>query len=72
MTVSLTSTPTVYAGAGFACWGLDSLACSRLRQLRRQIGMPWGFALELHGWYGAVIDAITLTWTLTRGLGGTF
>ena len=41
---------TVYAGTGFACWALDSLACSRLRQMRRQIGLPWGFALELHGW----------------------
>ena len=46
----LTSTFTVYLGAGLALWALDSLACSRLRQIRRQIGVPWGFMLELHGW----------------------
>ena len=51
MTVSLTRILIVYAGAGFACWILDSLACPQLRQIRRQIGLPWGFVLELHGWY---------------------
>ena len=43
--VKLTSTFTVYVGAGLALWALDSLACSRLRQIRRQIGLPWGFML---------------------------
>ena len=40
----------VCAGAGFAIWLLDSLACSSLRRLRRQVGLPLGFLLELHGW----------------------
>ena len=51
--VMLTSISIVYAGAGFALWALDSLACSRLRQTRRLIGLPWGFFLEFHGWYVA-------------------
>ncbi|KAF2704531.1 alkaline ceramidase-like protein [Pleomassaria siparia CBS 279.74] len=36
---------------GFAIWTLDNEACSTLRQWRRQIGMPWGFLLEGHGWW---------------------
>lgn len=36
---------------GFAIWTLDNVYCSNLRQWRRQIGMPWGFILEGHGWW---------------------
>ena len=25
------------------------MACPRLRQVRRHIGLPWGFMLKLHG-----------------------
>ena len=48
---------SVFLG-GFAIWGLDNLYCSNLRRWRRQIGMPWGFFLEGHGW-----------WHLMTGLG---
>lgn len=34
---------------GFLCWYLDIAHCSTLRRWRREIGMPWGFLLELHG-----------------------
>ena len=37
--------------SGFAIWGLDNVYCSTLRRWRRQIGMPWGFFLEGHGWW---------------------
>jgi dihydroceramidase len=36
---------------GFALWGVDNVYCSTLRSWRRQIGMPWGFFLEGHGWW---------------------
>ena len=36
---------------GFALWGVDNVHCSRLRRWRRQVGMPWGFFLEGHGWW---------------------
>ena len=41
---------TVFLG-GFAFWGVDRVYCSTLRTWRRQIGMPWGFFLEGHGWW---------------------
>jgi dihydroceramidase len=37
--------------SGFAIWGLDNVYCGTLRRWRRQIGMPWGFLLEGHGWW---------------------
>jgi len=36
---------------GFLIWTLDNEQCSRLRWLRRQIGLPWGIVLEGHGWW---------------------
>jgi dihydroceramidase len=36
---------------GFAVWSLDNEYCSKLIQWRREIGMPWGFVLEGHGWW---------------------
>ncbi|MCJ1300871.1 hypothetical protein MMC08_003670 [Hypocenomyce scalaris] len=38
-------------GGGFALWLVDIFACGRLLSMRRRIGMPWGFLLELHGWW---------------------
>jgi dihydroceramidase len=36
---------------GFGIWGVDNIYCSTLRRWRRQVGMPWGFVLEGHGWW---------------------
>ena len=36
---------------GFAVWTVDNVYCPSLRSWRRQIGMPWGFLLEGHGWW---------------------
>ncbi|KAA8625475.1 alkaline dihydroceramidase Ydc1 [Pyrenophora tritici-repentis] len=36
---------------GFGVWHLDNVYCSKLIQWRREIGMPWGFVLEGHGWW---------------------
>jgi dihydroceramidase len=37
--------------SGFAIWGIDNVYCSSLRRWRRELGMPWGFLLEGHGWW---------------------
>ncbi|KAF2833060.1 alkaline ceramidase-like protein [Ophiobolus disseminans] len=36
---------------GFLVWHLDNEHCSKLIKWRRAIGLPWGFALEGHGWW---------------------
>jgi dihydroceramidase len=36
---------------GFGIWHLDNEYCSKLIKWRREIGMPWGFVLEGHGWW---------------------
>ena len=36
---------------GFLLWHLDNEHCSTLRRWRREVGMPWGFVLEGHGWW---------------------
>lgn len=41
---------SVFLG-GFAIWTLDNQLCSSLRQLRREVGLPWGILLEGHGWW---------------------
>ncbi|KAF2862676.1 alkaline phytoceramidase [Piedraia hortae CBS 480.64] len=43
---------------GFGVWSLDNIYCSNLRKWRHEVGMPWGFLLEGHGW-----------WHLMTGLG---
>lgn len=32
-------------------WNIDVHFCATLTQWKRQIGMPWGVLLELHGWW---------------------
>lgn len=36
---------------GFGIWQLDNVYCSKLIKWRREVGMPWGFVLEGHGWW---------------------
>jgi dihydroceramidase len=36
---------------GFGVWHLDNVHCKQLITWRREIGMPWGFVLEGHGWW---------------------
>ena len=36
---------------GYVLWRLDFQSCRILRDLRHQLGMPFGFLLELHGWW---------------------
>lgn len=41
----------VNAYGGFAIWNLDNIHCSKIRRWRYDLGMPWGFLLEGHGWW---------------------
>lgn len=34
---------------GYLLWVVDNKMCGQLRSLRRLVGLPWGFFLELHG-----------------------
>jgi dihydroceramidase len=36
---------------GFLLWHLDNEHCTKLQKWRHEIGMPWGFVLEGHGWW---------------------
>lgn len=36
---------------GYILWNLDIHLCSGVRKVRRDIGMPYGFLLEGHGWW---------------------
>lgn len=42
---------TVIFATGYGIWNLDNLYCGALTNAKRSIGMPWSFALELHGWW---------------------
>ena len=46
-------------GAAFTLWNLDTIFCGHITDVRRSIGMPWGFLLEGHA-----------HWHLLTGLGG--
>jgi hypothetical protein len=47
--------PTAFFVTGHACWATDFYACDGLRELRRNIGMPWAAVLELHGLYARLV-----------------
>ncbi|KAJ5165919.1 hypothetical protein N7492_006215 [Penicillium capsulatum] len=36
---------------GYLVWVVDGWACDWLRQTRATVGLPWAWALELHGWW---------------------
>jgi dihydroceramidase len=36
---------------GYFLWQLDGIFCSELTAMKRSIGMPWGFLLEMHAWW---------------------
>ncbi|KAF2740032.1 alkaline ceramidase-like protein [Polyplosphaeria fusca] len=36
---------------GYGLWSIDYHLCSYVTQAKRSIGLPWGFILELHGWW---------------------
>lgn len=37
--------------AGYVLWNVDLECCMWLRGLRAKVGLPWAWALELHGWW---------------------
>lgn len=40
-----------YLAIAFLVWNIDLEACQELRRLRKAIGLPWAWLLELHGWW---------------------
>jgi dihydroceramidase len=37
--------------AGYVLWNIDLEYCTQLRSLRQQVGLPWAWLFELHGWW---------------------
>lgn len=37
--------------SGFYLWLIDGWICDLLRNVRRMVGAPWAYLLELHGWW---------------------
>ncbi|KAI1761298.1 ceramidase [Hypoxylon sp. FL1150] len=37
--------------AGYLLWNIDLQYCAELRALRHQLGLPWAWLFELHGWW---------------------
>jgi len=42
---------TANMALGYFLWQLDGIFCSELTAMKRSIGMPWGFLLEMHAWW---------------------
>ncbi|KAI1122265.1 ceramidase [Nemania abortiva] len=38
-------------GVAYILWNIDLEFCAELRELRKQLGLPWAWLLELHGWW---------------------
>ncbi|KAH8673796.1 ceramidase [Xylariales sp. PMI_506] len=36
---------------GYLLWNIDLEFCTQMRELRSQIGLPWAWLLEFHGWW---------------------
>lgn len=36
---------------GYGLWNIDLECCAELRSIRRQVGLPWAWLFELHGWW---------------------
>ena len=36
---------------GIVLWRFDFVFCDTLTAMKHAIGMPWSYALELHGWW---------------------
>ncbi|KAI9641847.1 hypothetical protein NHQ30_009714 [Ciborinia camelliae] len=47
---SLTHLAVIFV-SGFLIWNIDNGFCASLTDIKRSIGMPWSFILELHGWW---------------------
>ncbi|KAK2594965.1 alkaline ceramidase ydc1 [Conoideocrella luteorostrata] len=36
---------------GYVLWNIDLEYCAQLRTIRQQVGLPWAWLFELHGWW---------------------
>lgn len=48
---------------GYVLWNIDLEMCEQLRALRAQVGLPWAWLLEFHGWWH-VFTAISAAQTM--------
>ncbi|KAG6003716.1 hypothetical protein E4U21_001769 [Claviceps maximensis] len=43
----------------YVIWNIDLEFCAHLRRVRRQIGLPWAWLFELHGWWHVLTAVAT-------------
>lgn len=36
---------------GYGIWNIDLEFCQKLRDIRQQVGLPWAWLFEFHGWW---------------------
>ncbi|KAI3338765.1 ceramidase [Ustulina deusta] len=41
----------ILMGVAYILWNIDLEFCAELRKLREDLGLPWAWFLELHGWW---------------------
>ncbi|KAI0520769.1 ceramidase [Xylaria bambusicola] len=41
----------ILMGVAYILWNIDLEFCAELRKLREDIGLPWAWLLEFHGWW---------------------
>lgn len=60
---------------GFFLWNIDVHLCGHVTAVKHWIGLPWGFLLELHGWWhiftgiGSYVGLALVEYLVTRDLG---
>ena len=42
---------TAISMTGYLLWNIENMYCAELRVLKAQVGLPWAWLLEFHGWW---------------------
>ncbi|KAF2463199.1 alkaline ceramidase-like protein [Lindgomyces ingoldianus] len=62
---------------GYFVWNIDMHFCSQVTAIKHRLGLPWGFLLELHGWWhiltgiGAYVGMALVEYLITMEEGKT-
>ncbi|KAJ8131293.1 hypothetical protein O1611_g2333 [Lasiodiplodia mahajangana] len=52
----------VLMGVAYILWNIDLEFCAELRSFREQLGLPWAWLLELHGWWHILTAMSAARW----------
>ncbi|KAI0477090.1 ceramidase [Xylariaceae sp. FL0804] len=51
-----------FMAVGYILWNVDLELCAKLRALRGQVGLPWAWLLEMHGWWHILTAISAARW----------